>query len=232
MREADEKDALSADLYRNWATLEEEGIRVNKNQLSFGLVAKSVFPLDEVLTDRVVLTNASGRPVNFVISVPAGDRFTFTMRVVPGRGTVPAHETLPIVISFALHYTAKINKRVKIQFFSKASGKLLGVSYFEISVEGALSDRLDPDDITLITPPIAIGAYGIVYRGSYRSRIVAVKVLRRQNDLTESEFAEFTAETDLYRRLRGPFIAEYIGASYLPGRLCMCTELMTRGSLE
>jgi len=43
---------------------------------------------------------------------------------------------------------------------------------------------------------------------------------------------DFEREIDLYRKLHNPLIVEFVGASLIPGMLCMCTELIQRGSLE
>jgi len=101
-----------------------------------------------------------------------------------------------------------------------------------IHLEGAVSERIDPGEVVLNPDPLGEGAYGVVYSGKYRGRFVAAKVMSRQHDLLEQITKDFEKEIDLYRRLHNPFIVEFVGASLIPGKLCMCTELIQRGSLE
>jgi len=101
-----------------------------------------------------------------------------------------------------------------------------------IHLEGAVSERIDPSEVVLNPEPLGEGAYGVVYSGRYRGRFVAVKVMSRQHDLVEQITKDFEKEIDLYRRLHNPLVVEFIGASLIPGKLCMCTELIQRGSLE
>jgi len=56
--------------------------------------------------------------------------------------------------------------------------------------------------------------------------------MSRQHDLLEQLTKDFEREIDLYRKLHNPLIVEFVGASLIPGMLCMCTELIQRGSLE
>jgi len=101
-----------------------------------------------------------------------------------------------------------------------------------IHLEGAVSERIDPQEVILNPDPLGEGAYGVVYSGRYRGRFVAVKVMSRQHDLLEQITKDFEKEIDLYRRLHNPLIVEFVGASLIPGKLCMCTELIQRGSLD
>ena len=113
-----------------------------------------------------------------------------------------------------------------------ASTRPLKVARLTVHVEGAVSERLDPNEVVLSPEPLGVGAFGVVYPGRYRGRFVAVKVMSRQQDLLEQITADFEKEIDLYRRLHHPLIVDFVGASLIPGKLCMCTELIQRGSLE
>jgi len=120
-----------------------------------------------------------------------------------------------------------------VQFQERISkSKPLKVARLTIHLEGAVSERIDPTEVVLNPDPLGEGAYGVVYSGRYRGRFVAVKVMSRQHDLLEQITKDFEKEIDLYRRLHNPLIVEFVGASLIPGKLCMCTELIQRGSLE
>ncbi len=84
-----------------------------------------------------------------------------------------------------------------------------------------------------------------------RSVQVAVKVLARQNELLKAQTDEFLKytyfflpvlcslsyklflcrEIELMNKLRSPYIVNFIGASYVPGKLCVVTEFMEKGSV-
>ena len=121
----------------------------------------------------------------------------------------------------------------KSRFLRKLEGvRPLKVARLTVHMEGAVSERLDPSEVVLSPEPLGVGAFGVVYPGRYRGRFVAVKVMSRQHDLLEQITADFEKEIDLYRRLHHPLIVDFVGASLIPGKLCMCTELIQRGSLE
>jgi len=113
-----------------------------------------------------------------------------------------------------------------------AKSKPLKSARLIVHLEGAVSERIDPSEVVLNPEPLGEGAYGVVYSGRYRGRYVAVKVMSRQHDLLEQITKDFEKEIDLYRRLHHPLIVEFVGASLIPSKLCMCTELIQRGSLD
>jgi len=58
-----------------------------------------------------------------------------------------------------------------------------------------------------------------------------MKVLARQNELLKAQMGGFLKEIELMHKLRSPFIVNFIGASYVPGKLCVVTEFMGKGSV-
>ncbi|KAL5706311.1 Serine/threonine-protein kinase sty46 [Ranunculus cassubicifolius] len=77
---------------------------------------------------------------------------------------------------------------------------------------------------------VASGSYGDLYKGTYRSQEVAIKVLKpeRVNADMQQEFAQ---EVYIMRKIRHKNVVQFIGACTKPPSLCIVTEFMLGGSL-
>ncbi|KAI3870506.1 hypothetical protein MKX03_022699 [Papaver bracteatum] len=81
----------------------------------------------------------------------------------------------------------------------------------------------------------ASGAHSRIYRGIYKQRAVAVKMVRVPNqdeetrDLLEKQF---TSEVALLSRLLHPNIVQFIAACKKPPVYCIITEYMSQGTLR
>jgi len=90
---------------------------------------------------------------------------------------------------------------------------------------------LDYEEITISGPPIGVGGFGKVFRGSWRGSEVAVKVLRDQNPHIK-ELKQFKNEIEMVNKLRHKNIVNFLGAVTMPGKMCMVTEFIKLGSLQ
>ncbi|KAJ7967113.1 putative Protein kinase [Quillaja saponaria] len=79
-------------------------------------------------------------------------------------------------------------------------------------------------------PKIASGSYGDLYKGTYCSQEVAIKVLNpeRINSDLQNEFAQ---EVYIMRKVRHKNVVQFIGACTKPPSLCIVTEYMSGGSV-
>ncbi|XP_057966395.1 serine/threonine-protein kinase STY46 [Malania oleifera] len=77
---------------------------------------------------------------------------------------------------------------------------------------------------------IASGSYGDLYKGTYCSQEVAIKVLKpeRLNSDLQKEFAQ---EVFIMRKVRHKNVVQFIGACTKPPSLCIVTEYMSGGSV-
>lgn len=77
---------------------------------------------------------------------------------------------------------------------------------------------------------VASGSYGDLYKGTYCSQEVAIKILKseRLNSELQKEFAQ---EVYIMRKVRHKNVVQFIGACTRPPNLCIVTEFMSGGSV-
>ncbi|KAM0879699.1 hypothetical protein ACQ4PT_034066 [Festuca glaucescens] len=77
---------------------------------------------------------------------------------------------------------------------------------------------------------VASGSYGDLYRGTYCSQDVAIKVLKPERVSVDMQ-REFAQEVYIMRKVRHKNVVQFIGACTKPPRLCIVTEFMSGGSV-
>nr|XP_004231067.1 serine/threonine-protein kinase STY46 isoform X1 [Solanum lycopersicum] len=77
---------------------------------------------------------------------------------------------------------------------------------------------------------IASGSYGDLYKGTYCSQEVAIKILKSERLNTELQ-TEFAQEVYIMRKVRHKNVVQFIGACTSPPNLCIVTEYMSGGSV-
>ncbi|XP_028774557.1 serine/threonine-protein kinase STY17 isoform X2 [Neltuma alba] len=77
---------------------------------------------------------------------------------------------------------------------------------------------------------VGSGSFGDLYRGTYCSQDVAIKVLKPDKINTEM-LREFAQEVYIMRKIRHKNVVQFIGACTQPPNLCIVTEFMSRGSV-
>eukprot|EP00727_Mastigamoeba_balamuthi_P010210 m51a1_g5811 putative protein kinase domain containing protein (981) ;mRNA; r:146240-149867 len=200
-------------------------VQVSASLLTFGVPAESTYLVGREYSETVVLANRSPRRRSFCVHVP-GDTERLVWSCAPARGVLPSFGTAQLRVSVTLRLTTSLaTGRAKIVVGGRAPAVL------EVRLNSAASDRIDPEEIELEPPALASGAFGSVYRGRYRGRPVAVKILRANHQEDERVLARFRKEIEVYNTLRHPMICEFIGASHISGKLCLCTELFAFGSV-
>jgi len=206
---------------------------VDRDLLTFDLGETGACPIMQPVTDSVFIRNDTEAPLYYCFFVPIAASHEIDIR--PGKGTMEPGEGRNVVIKCTLLYTTTLDKRIKLIVKNPDDGNDVKpvVRYLNFSLKGKSSFRLDPDEITLEPTAFSRGASGAVYRGMCRGRTVAVKVLKNQNMLTDESLADFEKEVAVLSKLRHDCIVQFVGASHVPGKLCICTELLeNHGNLE
>lgn len=101
--------------------------------------------------------------------------------------------------------------------------------YIEIPTDGTDVWEIDIRHLKLGNK-VASGSYGDLYRGTYCSQDVAVKVLKPDHVNTDM-LREFSQEVYIMRKIRHKNVVQFIGACTRPPNLCIVTEFMARGSI-
>lgn len=77
---------------------------------------------------------------------------------------------------------------------------------------------------------VASGTFGDLYKGTYCSQEVAIKVLKPER-IDADMLKEFSQEVFIMRKIRHKNVVQFIGACTEPSKLCIVTEFMARGSI-
>ncbi|KAL6062011.1 Nucleolar protein with MIF4G domain 1 [Balamuthia mandrillaris] len=86
------------------------------------------------------------------------------------------------------------------------------------------------DDLTLEEPPIGFGAFGVVYRASWRGAHVAVKKLLVV--LNEEQYQQFLREAAIMERVSNhPNIADFCGITLAKPHFCIVGEYYENGNI-
>ncbi|KAF5753084.1 serine/threonine-protein kinase EDR1-like [Tripterygium wilfordii] len=81
-----------------------------------------------------------------------------------------------------------------------------------------------------IEQKVATGSYGELYKGTYCSQEVAIKVLKPERVHAEM-LGEFSQEVYIMRKIRHKNVVQFMGACTRPPNLCIVTEFMAKGSI-
>lgn len=95
--------------------------------------------------------------------------------------------------------------------------------------------KIELSDINLEKQKLAAGAFGVVYRGIYKSNRVAVKLLNTEGKSPDEQiaiFEEFRREVTLLKSMKHPNIVSLEGYCYGSGDIGMVMEYVSCGDLQ
>ncbi|KAL3613920.1 Serine/threonine-protein kinase sty46 [Castilleja foliolosa] len=101
--------------------------------------------------------------------------------------------------------------------------------HLKIPCDGTDVWEIDPQFLKFESK-VASGSYGDLYKGTYRSQEVAIKILKTERLNTELQ-KEFAQEVYIMRKVRHKNVVQFIGACTRPQNLCIVTEYMSGGSV-
>ncbi|XP_022725447.1 serine/threonine-protein kinase STY46-like isoform X2 [Durio zibethinus] len=102
-------------------------------------------------------------------------------------------------------------------------------NYVAIPNDGTDVWEIDPRHLKFENK-VASGSYGDLYKGTYCSQEVAIKVLKPERINADMQ-KEFAQEVFIMRKVRHKNVVQFIGACTKPPSLCIITEFMSGGSV-
>ncbi|XP_021285688.1 serine/threonine-protein kinase STY46 [Herrania umbratica] len=102
-------------------------------------------------------------------------------------------------------------------------------NYVAIPNDGTDVWEIDPRHLKFENK-VASGSYGDLYKGTYCTQEVAIKILKPERINTDMQ-KEFAQEVFIMRKVRHKNVVQFIGACTKPPSLCIVTEFMSGGSV-
>ncbi|KAG5530124.1 hypothetical protein RHGRI_030484 [Rhododendron griersonianum] len=101
--------------------------------------------------------------------------------------------------------------------------------YVKIPTDGSDVWEIDAS-LLKFANKVGSGSFGDLYKGTYCSQEVAIKVLKADL-LNKDMLTEFAQEVFIMRKIRHKNVVQFIGACTRPPNLCILTEFMSSGSI-
>ncbi|ELP89646.1 protein serine/threonine kinase, putative, partial [Entamoeba invadens IP1] len=149
------------------------------------------------------------RTVPSLISLKRGEACEFEIFIKPSCSCKISEDIM--LIALDIMTGVQMNERIHVETTTKNSTKL---DYRELTEEKKLGE----------------GSFGIVYKGKYLNKTVAIKKMKN-TQATKEAIDEFDKEVSMLDKFRSEFVIHFYGACYIPSHICMVTEFAEHGSL-
>ncbi|ELP83512.1 hypothetical protein EIN_377670 [Entamoeba invadens IP1] len=202
-------------------------LKTDKWELSFDL-AKSKAIVDQEYTETVNLANMSKKQYYFEFHYTPSHKYD--LEITPKSATLKSSTAIPVTFKIKMLCTTSVSDNIGISAMD-IDDQNKETAKFTVVIESDLSLKLDHTELKPIMPPIGEGAFGMVFRGTYRGRDVAIKKMKARN-LTQEQEKEFNHEVSMMTQLRHNCVVELIGAVYTEGEISIVTEFAEYGSLS
>ncbi|KAM9982685.1 hypothetical protein ACTFIZ_007223 [Dictyostelium cf. discoideum] len=193
-------------------------IEFSESVLDFGRGSKCL--IDETYIYTISIKNKSTSDYNILLILPV-DNNTGTISTDTQYFQINAGESKPISFSISLNCTTK--------YFEKIGVSIEELNYHTficVHMESELSTRLDFSELDF-DEICGQGTYGMVYKGKWRSQIVAIKMMR----VDTVNCDEVYREMDIMGKIRHQNVISFIGCVVSQEHLCIVTEFSPIGSL-
>ncbi|ELP88900.1 serine-threonine protein kinase, putative [Entamoeba invadens IP1] len=202
-------------------------LKTDKWVLNFGLV-KEHAKVGQEYNEVVNLANMTDKTYYFEFHMTPSHRYE--MEIYPLSGTLKPSTAVQITFRITMLCTASVYDHIGITAVD-VEEDVKETAKFTMGFEAEVSTKLDHTELLPIMPAIGEGAFGIVFKGKYRGRDVAIKKMKARN-LTIDQEKQFTHEINMLTQLRSMVVIEYVGAVFTEGEISIVTEYAEYGSLS
>ncbi|ELP93554.1 protein serine/threonine kinase, putative [Entamoeba invadens IP1] len=214
----------------NFVLLNSEcGLIANKRELNF-LVdrVESVIPVEIESRDLLCVGNKSSKSLKIQLSTKnATDKYE--IRTNPQLITLKKGKAVEFEVFIRPLCTCSLHERIALVVLDLQKGKQFDV-LISLKVKTTITTRLDYDELKEKNK-IGEGSFGIVYKGTFRDKEVAIKKMK-VGCATTKELEEFFKEVSMLDKFRSDYLVHFYGAVMIPNKICMVNEYCQHGSIK
>ncbi|ELP87643.1 protein serine/threonine kinase, putative [Entamoeba invadens IP1] len=155
--------------------------------------------------------------------------FKYSIRTEPQIASIPKKKACEFEIFLTPKCSCKIVDEIMLIYSNLESGDHSQLP-FQISAETKMSSKIDPDEL-VEEKKLGEGSFGIVYKGTFRGNVVAIKKMKQFCECEEN-YDEFENEIKMLEKFRSEYIVHFYGAVFIPSKICMVSEFAQYGSLQ
>lgn len=229
--------------------LEALALKANRHHDSYAdndVTSTSVFsrPMHEItfstidrpklLSQLTSLLSEAGLNIQEAHAFSTADGFSLDVFVVDGW---PHEETAQLRNAIAKEIMKAKGEPYLEKHSSSAISKPVPIPSTSVSLNDHVKIPTDGTDVWELDAnllkfenKVASGTFGDLYKGTYCSQEVAIKVLKPER-IDSDMLREFSQEVFIMRKIRHKNVVQFIGACTEPTKLCIVTEFMARGSI-
>ncbi|KAK4786486.1 hypothetical protein SAY86_003175 [Trapa natans] len=223
-------EALSDDV-----PVRDEDISVHANALYYRFMHEITFSTDDkpkLLSQLTALLSEIGLNIREAHAFSTVDGYSLAVFVVDGWSYEETEQLKTTIEGEALkiegHNTVKLRTQSSRNELPKATIES-EPDHVSIPTDGTDVWELDPRCLKF-GKKVASGSYSDLYKGTYCSQEVAIKVLKAEH-VNPNMQREFAQEVFILRKLRHKNVVQFIGACTKSPNLSIVTEFMSGGSI-
>ncbi|ELP94704.1 serine/threonine protein kinase HT1, putative [Entamoeba invadens IP1] len=208
-------------------SLQKGTIVVNRKIIEFNS-EKCEIPVLVENRELLCIGNVSNKTTKIQISSKLGGNAYF-LRTEPEIITLKKNFACEFSVYLTPLYSTTISSDVMIISKSLSNNKQSTYDFI-INAKTEMNSRLDPTEIS-IDKKIGEGSFGLVYQGTFRNNLVAIKQMKESINEAE-KMKDFEREVCMLDKFRSKIIVHFYGAVFIPSKNCMVTEFAQFSSLN